>query len=91
MADTKTAFREAPVIVSELKLDFTEMFRTNASVVKLILDSDVDLMTKAGMLERILPGLTRAGACACSCSCSCSCGSDISAQRYIAPATGRTL
>ncbi|HYU43863.1 MAG TPA: hypothetical protein VEQ84_17085 [Vicinamibacteria bacterium] len=87
----QTLFAQAPVIVSELKLDFTEMFRLNDSIVKAILGSDVDVMTKAGMLERILPGLPRASACSCSCSCSCSCGGDGSVQRFATSAAGRVV
>jgi hypothetical protein len=76
MAERQTInplFNQAPVIVSEQKLDFTEQFRLNDTIVRFIIGTDVDTMTKVGLLERILPGLIRAGECSCSCSCGCSC------------------
>jgi hypothetical protein len=65
--------KQCPVIVSEMRLDFNEITKMNKSIVDLIVNSDVDVLTKAGMLSRILPGLSAEGACACSCACSCSC------------------
>jgi hypothetical protein len=66
-------FRQIPVIISEVRLDFSDLMRTNESIAAVILGSDTDIFTKAGILERLLPSLPMAGDCACACSCSCSC------------------
>jgi hypothetical protein len=73
---TRTLFQQAPTIVSEMRVDYSQLTRINDAIVSTIINSDADVMTKAGLLERILPGLAAAGSCACSCSCSCSCGGD---------------
>jgi hypothetical protein len=66
-------FPQAPIIISEMKIDYNEVSRMNQRIVNLVLEADVDVLTKAGILERLLPGMAAAGDCACSCACSCSC------------------
>jgi hypothetical protein len=85
-------FQRAPIIVSEMRVDFNEVIKMNQNIVNLVLKANVDILTKAGMLERLLPGLMVAGDCACSCSCSCSCtcGSE-SLQGSITPQAGRVF
>jgi len=87
------ALLQSPVvIVSETKVDYREMFALNRTVVDLILRSDADLLTKVGLLGRILPSLMDAGSCACSCSCSCSCSCTCgreATQAALTPQAGR--
>jgi hypothetical protein len=64
---------QAPIIKSEMKLNFNELFQTNRSIVDLVLQADENVLSKTAMLERLLPGLSAAGDCACSCACQCSC------------------
>jgi hypothetical protein len=71
--DVTWLFRQAPTIISEVKLDFNEIARTNESIVNFALGSGTDVLTKVGVLERLLGNIRAAGECACSCACSCSC------------------
>jgi len=66
-------FVRDPVIVSEVKIDFSELFRTNRTIVHSVLNADTNVVAKIGILERLLPGLAAAGDCACSCACQCAC------------------
>ncbi len=63
----------APRIISEVRLDFGELMKTNNNIVAMILDSSGTVFEKAGLLERLLPNLAAGDNCSCSCSCSCSC------------------
>jgi hypothetical protein len=91
--DEKTALlQQGPVIVSEMRLNFDEPFKLNKTIVTAILGADTDVLTKAGLLARILPGLVAAGNCACSCSCSCSCSCTCGSEALtpsLTPQTGR--
>ncbi len=71
--ETQAPLQQAPVIISEVRLNYTDLFLLNQSIIKTIIESDVDVMSKTALLERILPNLAQAGSCSCSCSCACSC------------------
>lgn len=71
--ETQAPLQQAPVIISEVQLNYTDLFLLNQSIIKTIIELDVDVMSKTALLERILPNLAQAGSCSCSCSCACSC------------------
>ena len=71
--ETQAPLQQAPVIISEVRLNYTDLFLLNQSIIKTIIELDVDVMSKTALLERILPNLAQAGSCSCSCSCACSC------------------
>ena len=84
--------QQAPVIVSEVRLNFDEQLAMNRNIVNTVLELDVDLISKVGLLNRILPGspqrATAPAAGSCSCSCSCTCGAEAQI-RSLAPQSGR--
>jgi hypothetical protein len=83
-------FQQAPVIISEIRLNYNEVFTMNRRIIDAVLDTETDVVSKIGLLSRILPGLVAAGSCTCSCSCNCSCsctcGGEVLSEAVATPA-----